>query len=296
MRVSTLSLALICGVAVTAQPVIDFASIDLIGSGFNLYLVTSPGTSDPNADGANVTWDFSSATLQLVGTQTFMPAAGTPYSADHPTANMASAETMAGTTSYTYYDLQSTRLDILANGVGSMDPNVYSEPKTVLEFPYAFNDWFIDYYNENGTDYSVSRAYMGYGTVILPNGTFTNVVKQASTSGAIDFYTTSPTAPLVHIESDGSAVVALPGTVGIQEHGQASALRSFPNPVQDRLTLANDAPLGDWQIMDATGRVAQAGRTGAPSTTIDLSSLAPGSYIARIGLGDRARAVFFLKD
>lgn len=296
MRTSTLLLALAFGASVAAQPVIDFASIDLIGSSFNVYAVTSPGTSDPEPDGANVTWDFSSATLQLMGTQAFMAAAGTPYAASYPTANMASAQTVAGTTSYAYYDLQSTKLDVLADGVGSMDPNVYSEPKTVLQFPYAFNDWFIDYYNKNGTDYSVSRAYMGYGTVILPSGTFTNVVKQASTSGVIDFYTTSPTALLVHIESDGSAVVALPGTVGIQEHGQASALRSFPNPVQDRLTLANDAPLGDWWIMDATGRVAQAGRTASLSTTIDLSSLASGSYIARIGTGDRARSVLFLKD
>ena len=281
MRTPLLSL-LLAPLAALAQPVIQYANIDLIGNTYPVHVVTDPGSSDPNIDGANVTWDFSSATLALnQGTISFVDPAGTPYAASYPTSNLVQVATTGPNTYYTYFALSPTQLDMLAQDLGSADPSIYTDPKTPLIFPFAYQDYFIDYYTENGTDYSVSRAYMGYGTLILPTGTYTNVVKMASTSGSIDFFGSDPIQQLVTIDSDGEAIVVGDATIGLNEQGTAPVLRAYPNPVTDRVEVTGLRSSGTWTLLDAEGRALRTGRHSAGPLTIDMAALSAGCYMVQ---------------
>ena len=287
-----LPLLLCAPLIATAQPVIQYGNVHLLGTTYPLHLVTNPGASDPDQDGANVTWDFSSATLTLnAGSTSFVAPSATPYAASYPTSNLAQSITTPEGTEYTYFNLQATQLDMLAQGIGSGDETVYTDPKTPLQFPFAFNDWFIDYYEYDGTEYSVSRAYMGYGTVILPTGTYTNVVKLASTSGAINFFRTNPVAPLVNIEDDGTAVVFGDPVTGLNEGVAQPALACFPNPTAERTNIIGLNDRGSWQLVDAQGRVAQSGRHMPGVLQLDLSVLAAGPYMLLVSDAFGGRSV-----
>lgn len=294
MKTRYASILLALPVTAIAQPVLQYANVQLIGNTYPVHLVTNPGSSDPNTDGANVTWDFSSATMTMnAGSTTFMAPAGTPYAASYPTSNLAQSVTIPGGTTYTYFNLQSTQLDMLGEGIGGADPTIYTDPKTPLQFPYAFNDWFIDYYAYEGTDYSVSRAYMGYGTVILPTGTYTDVVKIASTSGAIDFFRSNPVMHLVNIDSDGQVLVFGDAQVGVAEIGARPSLVVCPIPTTDVVNVSGLEGNGTWEVLDLHGRIQQSGRHTTGTLVMDIAGLAGGRYMIRVkdDLGSRTASI-----
>lgn len=262
-----------------AQPVLEYANVQLVGSTYAVHLVTNAGTSDPNPNGANVTWDFSSATLLMnAGTTTFTAPAGTPYAASYPTSNLAQRIDLPTGTTYNYFNLGSTQLDMLGEGIGGTNATIYTDPKTPLQFPFAYPDYFIDYFTYGGTNYSVSRAYMGYGTVILPTGTYTNVVKMASTSGSIDFFRSNPVSQLVNIGSDGTVIVFGDPQTGLPATDPLPVLNAFPNPATDRVLISGLAGSGTWELRDLQGRVIQSGNHGAGSMELDLAMASTGQY------------------
>ncbi|MDX9751485.1 MAG: T9SS type A sorting domain-containing protein [Flavobacteriales bacterium] len=273
-----------------AQPQLEHAHMQVIGLTFPIHLVAQPGTSDPSPDGADVTWDFSSLTLTMnVGSTTFMAPAGTPYAASHPTSNLAQAIVTPSGTTYNYFNLQPGQLDVLAEGVGGASPTVYTDPKTPFQFPFAYPDWFIDYYAYGGTNYSVSRAVMGYGTVILPTGTYTNVLKVASTSGTIDFVRTDPFGLLVHISSGGEGQVFGDPVMGVGD-AALPPLGAWPNPATDAVRISGLRGTGTWELLDPQGRAQLSGRHAPGTLSVDISALASGPYLLVVGddLGRRS--------
>ncbi len=279
MRQLSAAVLLMAPVVAVAQPVIQYSNVQLMGNTYPVHVVTDPGASDPNTDGANVTWDFSSITLALnAGSTTFMPPASTPYAASYPTSNLAQSVTVPGSTTYSYFNLQPAQLDMLAEGVGGVDEKVYTDPKTPLQFPFAYPDYFIDYFAYDGTNYSVSRAYMGYGTVILPTGTYTNVVKMASTSGAINFFTSNPAMQLVNIEDDGTILVFGDAVTGVAEATAAPMLEAYPNPATEKVRIGGLTCSGTWQLFDTQGREIQNGNHTPGILDLDLAHLSAGQY------------------
>lgn len=264
--------------AASAQPVIQYANLVPIGYSSAIHMVSNPGTSDPSPDGANVTWDFSSATLVMnVGTMTWVDPATTPQGASYPASNLAQHITAPGQDMYNYYNLQTTQLDQLTDGVGSGDVSVYADPKTVLQFPMNYGDSYVDNFTDNGTPNSYTRTYSAYGTVILSTGTYTNVAKVISTSGTIDFLTTNPVAQLVHIEDDGSVLVSGDPVNAVAEIG-ASPLRAWPNPATSDVFVSGVQRPGTWELVDAVGRM-QLNGTAVPGTLeLPLGGLAAGCY------------------
>ncbi|GEM_PF-5148368 len=67
--------------------------------------------------------------------------------------------------------------------------------------------------------------------------------------------------------------------VSVNELTEDVSLRVYPNPTQSLLNLEVDG-LQHWELMDALGKVSI---QGGNSSTIDLSSLASGNYLLRIG-------------
>ncbi|HMU13583.1 MAG: T9SS type A sorting domain-containing protein [Bacteroidetes bacterium] len=295
MRHSTLFLSICMAGALGAQPILQYGNVNLVGSNYDLYVVTDPGNSNPGVNGANVTWDFSSAVMVLAGTNSFVAPAGTPYAASFPASNLAAVVTHQDTTGYMYYSVSSSQLEILAEYVGTNDENVYTVPKSVLEFPFAFNDSFQDDYVDEDASNTVTRTYTGYGTVILPGGgTVADVVKTTSTSGSMAFFRSNPVAPLVSIEDDGDAVWWMPAGVGLPELA-ASPLHAWPNPVSDALQLRSE-PGDQWSVLDVQGRALLSGRATTTLNTIDMAGLSTGHYVLRVANAAGVRAVPVIKQ
>lgn len=280
----------------SAQPVVQFATIVPNGTSFPLHLVSDPGTSDPSTDGANVTWNFSSATLQMnVGTMTWADPAETPYGANYPASNKAQVVALPSGTSYNYFSAQPGQLDQLADGIGGSSPTTYSDPKTLLVFPFNYQASFVDYYS-SGTPASVTRAYTGYGTVILPTGTYTNVAKVTSSNGDILFLTTSPLAELVNIDHDGTVIVYGDPVSGLGLPAAAPALHAWPNPVAGTLAVSGILHKGGWELVDAEGRTQRHGTAAPGMLMLPMEDLAPGCYTLVLRDDMQSRALHVVKQ
>ncbi|HRH70796.1 MAG TPA: hypothetical protein PLB89_14940, partial [Flavobacteriales bacterium] len=157
----------ICSIA---QPVLQYGNLQLLGNTYTIDAVTDPGESNPELDGEDVTWDFSTATTSEVAAAAFIPPVGTPYAASFPTANLCFRLDLGGDFRYSYYFLSPSGLDMLAEDLGTPDAVQYTDPKTVLQFPFTYGTSYVDEFAYEGTDYSVTRACTGHGTVVLPSG------------------------------------------------------------------------------------------------------------------------------
>ena len=271
---------LVCPTLVLAQPVLESTNVDLIGHTYAVHLVTDPGTSDPSPNGANVTWDFSSASLQLnVGSATYVVPAATPFAAAYPTSNMASQIILPGSTTYTYYTLSASQLDMHAQGVGGTSPFLFTDPKTPLVFPFGYLDTFTDNFTENGTPDSEDRTYTGYGTVILPTGTYVDVVKMESTSGNIDFFLSDPVSQLVNNNDNGTVLVFGDATTGLPERSAVHTLTAYPNPAMDLVQVSGLGTTGTWTLVDAQGRAQLHGSVRGNTLVLDVAPLASGQYV-----------------
>lgn len=289
---------LLASLCATAQPVLEYAHVNLLGRTYPVHLVTNQGTADPTPNGPNLTWNFTGATYQMnFGTIAYVAPATTPQGASYPTADLAQVAISPLGTSYTYLNLTSSLLEILAEDVGTANPRIYTDPKTVLVFPYAYLNSFTDAYAYPGTTGSTTRVYSGYGTVILPTGTYTNVVKMTSSSGAINFFRSNPVEPLVQIESDGSAIVFGDATVtGVADLAQMPVLTVLPNPTTDKVQVEGLASGAQWQLADLQGRVLLAGSLRSGPLQLDLAGFAAGPYLLVAQDGTNRRAIRVVKQ
>ncbi|MDQ3100690.1 MAG: hypothetical protein M3R08_04840, partial [Bacteroidota bacterium] len=188
-RTTLVLLSTITSVIGICQPVLEQSDLPTNTLSLPMLMVVDAGTSDPTPNGAAVTWDFSSAQLDVIGTVIIGPADQTPYAVDYPTANWASTNDFFGLgQNFTYYRSNATGFELIANGVPD-NVNAYSDPKQLLQFPFSYQNMFSDTYQHVGEEVqNVTWTYAGYGTVITEIGTFQNVVKTVSSQAEIIFW------------------------------------------------------------------------------------------------------------
>jgi hypothetical protein len=162
-----------------AQPNITGTGVNpVIGETITEHRTTfhSPGTS-----GVNQTWNFASwASTATVILQVVNPTV-TTYGSSFPNAN--TAFTTVGSASAAYYKYSSTAMQ----NYGSYSSVViaYSNPEDLLRYPFSYNNtytdtWTAQYVNSTYTFYRKGSSTVtadGYGTLITPSGTFTNVLR-----------------------------------------------------------------------------------------------------------------------
>jgi hypothetical protein len=279
---SGLLFLLLMGTAI-AQPTLQSSDLPSAAVTMNLYTVSSPGTSNPAPNGANITWDFSSAQFTQLGTSTLGPASATPFAAQVPTANWSLSYNLMGLfQTYNYFRSTSSLFELLADGLPD-DPVIYSNAKQILQFPFSYQGMFTDtYQNDDGGGGTVQWVYGGYGTVISSLGTFTNVAKVTSSEGDIVFWRVNPLHPLIIIDGEAILVFA-PGGVGMDEAAAGASIKAWPNPLQDELWVSGVEMGSRYMVVDALGRaVAEGSFTESGTSNIGLSAVAPGNYHLRI--------------
>lgn len=137
---------------------------------------------DVGASGANVTWDFSD--IVITGPSTIyknVNPAATPYAGSFGLA------TLAATTddmNYTYFQVTPALINNL--GAGTVAAVIsYDNPETILTFPLTYDSENDDTFGATFTSLgygferegTVQMEANAYGTLILPTGTYTNVLR-----------------------------------------------------------------------------------------------------------------------
>lgn len=173
-----------------AQPTVTRDWIGKLGD--EVVVTFSTEVPDPGPSGAAQTWDFSGIEGDTIALGfAFIDPIGTPYFADFPNSNISLSQSKIGI--YGYLEISDDRWEDWGSAFTTTS-TVYDDPQTEMVFPFDYQDSFTDDYsyitdlfgvNQYGSG-SVRVEYDGYGTLILPNGTFDDCVRIKVTDSGVD--------------------------------------------------------------------------------------------------------------
>ncbi len=298
MKKTLLNLLLLGFVGVSfetqAQPTLTAAGCSpVIG---NTTTSISNGGFAQGAAGANQTWNFASIGNTGSATSQFVAVSSTPNGAQFTNCNLAASSGGA----YSFYS--STASALTLNGVASPSGGpliTYSNGEDFLRFPFTFGNSYTDTWAAtftSGVDFfrtgSTAVTADGYGTLITPQGTFTNALRihfvqtyhDSSNFGNGDYtndeyfwykegikealastYTfTSNFAGQTNTTTGGSYAG---GTVGMEESSADLAFVLAPNPAQEKINITiNDKNLGQIK----TRIINQLGQDVSPIENVNI--------------------------
>lgn len=318
---ASFSLFTFFAVSAAAQPTLTGANINpTVGESFLVH--TIPYTAPGNA-GANVTWNFSSVASTGTTTLGYVSPSSTPFGSNFPNATVALS---VGSGAYDYYSGTSTAY----SREGSSNSSTYipySDPEKLLSYPVTFNSTSTDNLYSSYTSNSIpltrsgttTSTADGYGTLILPYGTLTDVMRVKIVQDYQDYYQSTqfydyqvtiyvwykagihyPVFSLTSMSVNGGAPTeygsyldASAVGVGLNESAIAQSLTVFPNPSSDlvnvNLNLASSSDLnisvinmlGEAVIISATEKT-----SGIVNKSIDVSALPAGIYLIQLQAGE----------
>lgn len=267
-------------------------------SSFNVALTTTTGNG--------VTWDASSL-VQQSGTPTIAFIYGepsvTPNGGLFPAANYVQYDpNLMGFLEYGYYLINEDSLVDVGNYAPSTQHEIYSDYDKKLIFPFDYGQSFFDTYAKtNYSDATTVSSYQtgtrtgtfsGYGTLILPQGTFNQVAliatERTNSLGPNSttytwFDITNGNQLLFYSENDGDVVVAFnndqPSSIStIDEKSYASL---YPNPFSSTATLTlqtDHSEKIDLFIYDITGKIVRQQQITGSIHSIHRDGLCQGVY------------------
>ena len=277
-----------------AQPVIvDGAG--LAAAGYSCGVMNGPATVAPGAGGAAITWNFSTVSMTPVGTYTIETPSSTPVAAAYPSGNYTLSNTpTAGSALYSCCIVNTSAMFELANSVtatAGSGVNYTAGPRKILKFPFNYLDTFTAPYTSTATSGYDFVEYDGYGTLITPWATYTNVVRvkctYASSFGyAYNWYTLSPLLNVFSYSSMPNSYTGLSaaptGYSSILSHTPYMA----PNPFNTSTTVMidNSIVLTDAYMLvsDVTGRIVRKIPVTSSETLIEREGLKAGLYFYSI--------------
>ncbi|MBK7440884.1 MAG: T9SS type A sorting domain-containing protein [Bacteroidetes bacterium] len=167
-------------IVLIAQPTITSGVNGGVGDEIT-FMEIQPEGLNSGAVGANVTWDYSD--IIPTGFEygfTIVDAATTPQAASFPGANVAADN---GLGSLGYSKITATEFTNYGSYAGDV-LTYYDDPEEIFVFPLTFGTTNIDDLHSNffsGADWERSGTTTmeadGYGTLILPSGTYTDVLR-----------------------------------------------------------------------------------------------------------------------
>lgn len=298
----------------------------VLGDQYTLHLAQylPPGNS-----GSGQTWNFAGITSLTTGDVIYVSVASTPNGSNYPQATLAAMQSGYAD----YFKLTSAGLEM----VGAELPGVtfhFGDPEMYLQYPssmgttwsdtwtatYIINDTIV---NRSGT---VTGNVDGTGTLVMPYGTVSNVVRvkvvenysdaaqgiTVATFVSTNYYYYKPGihSPLVQTSRLITTSHGTPSTsqhakwldgsqVGIQELLQnAIGVDLYPNPASNSSTMVFSSSNGgshSVDVLDANGRVVRHEdlmvQPGIYRQDLDLQGLPSGHYMVRITAKDGSQGM-----
>lgn len=249
----------------------------------------SPGTA-----GANKVWDFSHLVLTPLGTNNIISPKNTLFAAFFPTATVCMA--YVGTTdAYMYYRHDSFKMELIGEGFSWLGTiNYNGNPKTYIEFPYYYNRITSDSYQGNFDEAATvfTSVYDAYGKLIMPFGTYDNVIRQKITeNGQTNYiwFNVNPFFPIIQTSLSNN-------TIGVMKNTEALSSESFeknklfsitPNPSNGTFAVnLSQFSEAEINVYDAAGKWVATHKASAPSTPIDIADCSSGVYLVKVTTKD----------
>jgi len=288
-----------------------------IGDTSRTYLIdtTAQGNINASTGGPNITWNLTA--LNAMGgaaTTAWLDPTSVPSATAYSGCTIVSKQGSL----YSYYKAvssPSTQLEFMGVTSSSLNMNL-SNTAIYQRYPFAFTYYVTDTYSGNFT-FSLSGTASGGGTVvadgtgtlILPSGTYNDVLKirssQSTTltafpiSGTIkqtvySFYHASQKYPLLSVNYQTITVAGSPTvtaivngnannfTVGLKElKADEISLILYPNPATQALNIQIQSPVQpvSMKILDQVGREIYSGEFSAKT---DISKWSAGMYYVEI--------------
>lgn len=295
-----LPVLLLASASIFAQPTIQSSDFyPTIGESFTLNYGSyiAPGLA-----GSNVTWDLSG--LAASSTITVSALAANP---SFPGTDLTL--TYSGQSSI-YVDFTPT--EYLVNGLFQVPSNTtitYSDPMKYYEFPMnmgeSYTDNFAATFTTSGFNFTrsgtISCEVDGYGTLITPSGTHTNVLRVHSVQDYTDSYAMGSLDVTIdnytwikagfHQElamvqtmtsdvSSGSSAYYASNTLGLN-NSEFSTMKLYPNPTQDYLIIDFEVTVDQIEVTDLNGRLVTVS-FDKEAGILDVSQLNSGIYYVTI--------------
>ncbi len=187
--VTTCLLAL--SVISNAQPTLTASTNNPVsGDNFILNSCNSSGVA-LGAGGAGVTWDYHTLIITHSMPYDFVTCTSTPYCDSFAGSNLTAILDTGTLTKYVYFTTNAS----LFEDLGEHLPGGYLynyKPQLINKYPIVYNTSYMDTninYFSHASGYTItyeSVSIDGYGTLILPSGTYTNVLRRYSKSYIYD--------------------------------------------------------------------------------------------------------------
>ncbi|MEE4258064.1 MAG: T9SS type A sorting domain-containing protein [Bacteroidales bacterium] len=328
MKKFYLSVCLVlCSIVLFAQPTLDYPqNAPEIGDIMEIQFVSPEGLSS-GAAGPDATWDFSSLTnVWDPGQITVISPASAPSGNDFPDANIV---LNMNDTIYTYAKTDETGFYYLGSQITTAQIPVlfiYSNIRTYLQFPFTYGDSFTDDYTGVSTAMMTeirltatsSVAADAYGTLILPTGTYSDVLRTLTIDNEIDsifvndifvstivtnrtqyhWFAPNSKGPLFSMEiSDCTGVCDTTCyytmlEAGFQESPKETLteLSTYPNPADDHITVSFRKMQHNTVTISVVNQIGQVvierglpeSKFGSVKERFDISSLPSGIYFANV--------------
>ena len=245
-----------------------------IGDITEIQFVSPQGLS-PMPMGPNVSWDFSQLNnIGAPGEISVISPASAPSGNEFPEANIV---LKMNDTIFTYAKVDENRVEYLgtkASFFGFDALVVFSDYKKQMDYPFPFGAAYTDTYAGTSSvataeiklDASTAVLYDAYGAIILPNGTFENVIRTKSTDIEVDsiivagflvktvsvirdrycWYTQDGFNPIFSMEiQDVNGMIDTvcyytTSVAGVSDKGTLalSGLNTYPNPAKEHLNIS----------------------------------------------------------
>jgi len=302
--------------AVYAQPTFNAANLNPVPTEIFIgHQIDTTGIV-PGAPGGTMTWNFATVTELALDTTTYLNCTATPYCDSFPGATIASYDN----TNYIYAVANTSRFTFIGGHVGTQFVH-FAGYNDALIYPENYLDAHRDTFSFSLTFMGFpilhteidSFVYDAYGTLTLPSGTYTNVMRIhryewttdsvtgfGSSTGLIEQYEWFASGfhnPLFTYDVDTSGgnsaeYYTQNAALGVPQISAAGSLTVFPNPANEVINVRFNAPAGaTLTLTDITGRTVAGSdnaalHAGDNSVAIPVAGLPSGLYLVQLHSGE----------
>ena len=317
-RIACFLLLFLTGTHLYAQPTLVASNCS--PTGYEAFARHMCGVSSftPGAAGTGVTWNF--AGLSTIATDTIDYANCSGSAMCDSFAGSALYSINAGSSQF--YASDTNTFSLIGSGIAGGNL-YYSDPKALIFYPATYNSIAVDTYVCARAGYlgfgRDSFTVDGYGTLIVPGGSYSNTLRlhticiniDSSISGSaisVDtfrtdvyyWYTPGVHSPLLAMYYDFGTLTGPPELAQIIYYkpvtdvlnaGKVAEtdLQIFPNPATDQITISGRALAGQTvslDLFDVSGRAVLEETKQMPTSdeniVLNLPPVAQGVYILRI--------------
>lgn len=272
-----------------AQPIINYSSTHSIGTEANLYFIDGE-TTNLSLTGANVTWDLSTNYCMQLGTFNAVDPSTTPYASDYLAADYAfrvDGSSVGQGVSYIYFIDSPTGEAKMAESVGSASQVIFVDYQETMKYPLNYSDSFEGTSQvTDGSPIDYTSTYDAYGTLIINEHTYNNVVRVSSTTGEILWIMTSPVIyPLIFMSNGNYGYNEPTVYTGIENLKNKAQITAYPNPASDIVILnINNTNHGalTLNVYNVFGALVKTESITQNQQQINVSGLNDGVYMLEI--------------